>query len=110
MQPLPIRSVLVATDLDESGDDVLRAGAGVAAAARAQLHVVHAFDLDLAAYPDLDGGVPTFQGRIAQAVERLDAQLRRTLPAGIEPASREVVIYLAHRAILERAAAVGADL
>jgi nucleotide-binding universal stress UspA family protein len=109
VHPTPIRSVLAATDLTEASDDVLRAAAALASAAGAKLHVIHAFDLDLTAYPELEGP-PTFHGRIAQAERALAAQLARTLPEGVETATREVMIYMAHRAILDRAAGVGADV
>ena len=109
MSTTPIRSILAATDLGESSDEVLRAAAALAGVARASLHVIHAFDLELGAYPELDGP-PTFHGRIARAEETLAAQLARTLPEGVETASREVAIYVAHRAIMDRAAAVRADV
>ncbi|HEU4455704.1 MAG TPA: universal stress protein [Longimicrobium sp.] len=109
MHPTQIRSVLAATDLTRASDDVLRAAAGLASAAGAKLHVVHAFDLDLTPYPELEGP-PSFHGRFTQAEDALAAQLARTLPPGVEVASREVVIYLAHRAILDRAAEVAADV
>lgn len=109
MRLTPIHSILAATDLTEASDGVLRAAGAVAAASGASLHVIHAFDLELAAYPELDGP-PTFQRRIEQAEATLAAQLARTLPEGIRSESRQVVIYAAHRAILERAAQVGADV
>lgn len=110
MKPNPIRSVLAATDLTPASDDVLGSAARLARAAGARLHVIHAFDLELSAYPGIDGAAPTFPGRIAEARERLDAQLAHTLPKGMRAESREVVIYAAHRAILERAVAVRADV
>jgi nucleotide-binding universal stress UspA family protein len=110
VRPNPIRSVLAATDLTPASDDVLGSAARLARAAGARLHVIHAFDLELSAYPGVDGSAPTFQGRIAEAEERLTRQLARTLPEGMEPASRQVVIYVAHRAIVDRAAQVQADV
>jgi nucleotide-binding universal stress UspA family protein len=109
MPSMDIHAVLAATDLTEGSDEVLRAAAALADAAGASLHVVHAFDLDLTAYPELDG-TPTFQGRIARAEEALAAQLARTVPDGAGAASRQVVVYVAHRAILDRAAEVRADV
>jgi nucleotide-binding universal stress UspA family protein len=105
----PIHSILAATDLTEASDGVLRAAGAVAAVSGARLHVLHAFGLELTAYPELDGP-PTFQRRIEQAEETLAAQLARTLPDGVRAESGQVVIYAAHRAILERAAQVGADV
>jgi nucleotide-binding universal stress UspA family protein len=110
VHPLQIRSVLVGTDLTAASDDVLRAAAVVAAAAGAALHVTHAFDLDVSAYSAFDTDVVGFPDRVERAEGRLTSQLARTLPAGFQPASREVVIYLAHRALLDRAEQVDADL
>lgn len=110
VKPNPIRSVLAATDLTPASDDVLGSAARLARASGARLHVIHAFDLELSAYPGIEGSVPTFQGRIAEAEERLGRQLARTLPEGMEASSREVVIYVAHRAIVDRAAQVQADV
>ncbi len=110
MQQPVLRSVLAATDLGPSGADVLRAAAALASAAGAGLHVIHAFDLDLAAYPEAGAARHTFQGRIAAAEEMLAAQVREALPGGADAASRLVVIFVAHRAILERAREVRADV
>lgn len=110
VKPNPIRSVLAATDLPPGSDDVLGSAARLARASGARLHVIHAFDLELSAYPGIDGSAPTFQGRISEAEERLARQLARTLPGGMEVASREIVIYVAHRAIVDRAAQVQADV
>ena len=109
MRATPIHSILAATDLTGASDGVLHAAGALAAASGAHLHVLHAFDLELTAYPELDGP-PTFQRRIEQAEETLAVQLARTLPEGIRAESRQVVIYAAHRAILERAAQIGADV
>ncbi|MEW5930248.1 MAG: universal stress protein [Gemmatimonadota bacterium] len=108
MVPQPIRSILAATDLSEASDEVLRAAGALAACTGAELHVMHAFDLPSA--PHAGGEPPTWQGRLDEAERALDAQLRRALPEGVRPASRAVEVYVAHRAIVERAAAVGADL
>lgn len=105
-----IRSVLVATDLAESTDIVLRAGGALAALTDAQLHVLHAFELDLEMYTLGVSETPTFQGRVKAAERMLEAQLRRALPQTVNVASSEVVIYAAHKAITERRLAVGADL
>jgi nucleotide-binding universal stress UspA family protein len=110
VKPNPIRSVLAATDLTPASDDVLGSAARLARASGARLHVIHAFDLELSAYPDIDGSAPTFQGRIAEAEERLGRQLERTLPEGMQASSREIVIYVAHRAIVDYAAQVQADV
>lgn len=110
MRTTEIRSILAATDLTVASDEVLRAAGALALATGAALHVVHAFDLELSPYPGMDVGPATFPGRIAEAGSRLALQLSRTLPAGLAEGTREVVIYVAHRAILDRAEDVGADL
>lgn len=105
-----IRSILVATDLTESSDEVVRAAAQLAAARDAELHVLHAFDFPTVPTAGQDVPPASFQGRIEAAERRLDDQLERTLPAGATAASRRVEIYVAHRAIVEVAEGVGADL
>jgi nucleotide-binding universal stress UspA family protein len=110
VQPNRIRSVLVATDLGNASDDVVGSAGRLARAAGASLHVIHAFDLALSVYPEVTAGAPTFQGRIEEAETLLAAQLARALAEGVQAASREIVIYQAHRAILARAADVRADV
>lgn len=109
------RSILAATDLSEASDAVLRAAGRLAAASGATLHVVHAFDLPATPYADATGlgttmALESFPERVRDARVALQAQCIRALPDGVEPATREVVIYVAHRAIAERALAVDADL
>lgn len=105
-----IESILVATDLTEVSDEVLRAAAALAALTGAKLHVLHAFDFQALPYSDAYLARATFQGRIDDAKRALDEQIHRTVPSAVNVASRDVVIFVAHRAILEHAEAVGADL
>jgi nucleotide-binding universal stress UspA family protein len=105
-----IASILVATDLTEVSDEVLRAAAALAALTGAKLHVLHAFDFQALPYSDAYIARATFQGRIDDARRALDEQIDRTVPRAVDVASRDVVIFVAHRAILEHAEAVGADL
>lgn len=109
MHPSQIRSVLVGSDLTAASDDVVRAGGALAARAGAALHVVHAFDLDVGAYPAADVELLGFPDRVQRARERLARQLARTLPAGFEATTEEVAVHRAARALLERAEAVAAD-
>lgn len=112
MTTLPIRSILLATELGESSERSIRAAGELAFAAGAALHVVHAFDLE--PLPTLPGAesaaLPTFQGRLHSAQEALDEHVRRFVHEEVDVASRRIVIWTAHRAILERAAEVAADL
>lgn len=105
-----IRSILVATDLTESSDDVLRAAAALAALVDARLHVLHALDFHPLPYAADDLQPRTFQGNIDSARQALDEQVRRAVPAGVDIASREIIIFVAHKSILDRASDVGADL
>lgn len=111
MIPSPIRSILAATDLSDASDEVLRAAGALAAHTGAELHVLHAFDLPPSPYAgEVPLLSPTFEGRLREAERALDAQIRRVVPDAVEVASRGVQIYVAHRAIVERAEAVSADL
>lgn len=103
MGALKLQSILVATDLSEGSDPLVRAAAAIAALVGAELHLVHSLDArSLADSADA----------VRAAGEVMDAQLTRSVPAsgGVTIASREVLIYAPHRAILDRAAQVEADL
>ncbi len=103
-----IKNILVSTDLGPTSDPVMRAAAALAELTGAGLHVLHTYEFNAAQYGDVPA--ETFQERIAQIDQKLDEQIKRTLPAGSKVASREVMIYVAFKAILERADAVDADL
>jgi nucleotide-binding universal stress UspA family protein len=112
-----VRSILVATDLTEASDNIVRTAGRLAAATGAALHVLHAFDFPATAYVSPMPGDPlgyldvhTFEGQLREAEVAMEAQLIRALPPGVSTASRDVQIYVAHRAIADRAEAVGADL
>ncbi len=103
-----IEMILAGTDLGPTSDDVVRAAAALAALADAQLFVQHTYEFQPAPYAS-EVPAATFQQRIAQAEQALDAQIERTV-RGAHVAGREVMIYTAHKALLERAAALPADL
>jgi nucleotide-binding universal stress UspA family protein len=106
-----IRSILVATDLSESSDPVVRAAGALAELTGAALHAVHAFDMELGAYTPRDPRAPGLDDWVRNAAARLDDQIGRALPRSAPPvASREVLVDKAHKVIEERAAAVAADL
>jgi nucleotide-binding universal stress UspA family protein len=110
MRPYAIRSILAASDLTEASDEVLRAAASLAAQAGAELHVLHSFDFQPLPYTN---GTPTGDGfpeRIRAAEQALDDQIHRSVRPELNIASRQVVIYVAYKAILERATQVSADL
>lgn len=105
-----IRSILVTTDLTEASDEVLKAAAALANLADATLHIIHALDFQPLPYTHDEMQPMTFQGHIAGARKALDEQIRRSLRPDVEVGSREVIIYVAHKAILDRARDVSADL
>lgn len=100
-----IRSILAATDLGPSSDRVVASAAALAERAGAELHLVHALEIDH--LPELDH--PTFPGRIRQAEELLAGQARRVAGRG-SPASMHVTNSAAHRAVEAQAAAVRAEM
>jgi nucleotide-binding universal stress UspA family protein len=105
-----IESILVATDLTEDSDPVLQTAAALAAITGAQLHLLHAFEFEYTPYAKGNQPGPTFQARIAEAEQALDAQIKRTVRNNLPVASKEIIIYIAFKAIRERARAVAADL
>ena len=104
-----IKNILVATDLSPAADDVVRGAAALAELAGAALHVLHTYEFEATPYTK---GLPasTFQERIDQVRNALDDQIARVVPGRKAVASREVMIYTAHKAILQRAEIVEADL
>lgn len=107
---LPTRAILAATDLTEASDPVLRAAAALCALTGATLHVLHAFDFPMSPYTDTVAGVASFQARIGQSERDLRRQIERVVPAGVNVAEPRLEIYTAHRAILEHARSIGAEL
>jgi universal stress protein E len=111
MRQSPLRSILVATDLGDHSDEIVRSAAALAARTGAVLHVLHALDLDAPPYGlEREGPIRSFPERTERAERALDEQLRRVVPSGSIPIERRVINYVAHRAIIETAADVSADL
>ena len=105
-----IQSILVGTDLTAASDHVVRSAAAVAALTGASLHVLHAFDFDATPYLGGSAQPLTFHTKIADAKRTLDEQIARSVGPSTTVASREVIIYIAFKAIQERAQLVNADL
>jgi nucleotide-binding universal stress UspA family protein len=105
-----IQSILVATDLSDGSDDIVRAAAALAALSHARLHALHAFEFESKPYAPPDGQPLTFQRHVSRAKQALAEQIARTVRGNVNVASQEVVIYIAFKAIRERARAVNADL
>lgn len=93
MRLLTLRSVLVATDLDESSSSALRTAARLATLADARLHLVHVADRP----------VPGDEARLRALFEKI-------APDAPRPESAQVVYGMPTQAILDRAAAVDADV
>jgi nucleotide-binding universal stress UspA family protein len=94
MRLLTLKSVLVATDLDESSPSTLRTAVRLAALAGAKLHLVHVADRP----------VPGDEGRLREL-------FHGTAPDAPRPESAQVVHGVpAQRAIVDRAARVDADV
>lgn len=106
-----IRSILAASDLTESTDAIVRAGGALAELMGAELHVVHAFDMEISAYAPRRPDIPGVDDWARDAARKLDEQIARALPAAAaKVSSSEVIVDRAHKAIEERAGKVGADL
>lgn len=103
-----LRSILVATDLGPGSDVIVNSAGRLAARTGAELHLLHSLEFSQRAVEAT--GRKAFRAQIDEAEERLRQQVNRTVPEGVSVASSRVIIYAAHRAILERAKEVGADL
>jgi nucleotide-binding universal stress UspA family protein len=93
MRLLTLRTVLVATDLDESCVPVLHTAARLALLAGASLHLLH-----VAAAQEEEGE------------DRLRAYFRRATSAGVEPASVRAAFGYPAAVIVEHAGRLGADV
>ncbi len=104
------RTILVATDLTEASDAVLRAAASLAALANAELHVVHACELPMLPYTRTSYDTPSLQESLHEKRRALGEQLARAVGAARGPASQQVVLGSPARVILDRAREIEADL
>ncbi|MEX0891778.1 MAG: universal stress protein [Gemmatimonadota bacterium] len=101
--------ILAATDLGDGSDDVVRSAAFLAHATGADLYLIHSLDLPWTPSDDVMRRSGLF-GQITSSEERLEEQARRTMPQGMRPAGQEVILHVAHQAIVARARDLGADL
>lgn len=110
MSTAALRSILVATDLSEHSDEVVRTAAVLAMASDARLHVLHAFQFsDLKHEPD--ARVPAiFEGRVADRERALEQQVQRAAPHWRDRAAWQAVIRPPSKGILEQARSMAADL
>lgn len=105
-----MQSILVASDLTDNSDEVVRTAAALAGVTGAELHVLHAFEFEGGLYSVPGHPAPTFQKRTAEAARALDDQIARVVRDEVKVATREVVIYIAFKALRDRARTVNADL
>jgi nucleotide-binding universal stress UspA family protein len=104
-----IRDILVATDLSETSDVVVRAAAALAALTGGRLHVLHVYEFQSS--PQMTSLVaPTFDDRITELQQAVREQVERTVRGGVEVVSTEIIIFTAYRGILDHAHTVAADL
>lgn len=104
-----IESILVATDLGETSDVVVRAAAGLASLLGAKLHLLHALDQDVTPYAERVER-PRFDALHDAAEQALEEQIARTVPPDVDIASRRVEAYVAYRAVIDAAQGFAADL
>lgn len=103
------RSIVAATDLGSTSDDIVRAAAILAGRSGAELHLIHSLELTR----DRSGRDATDErskDKARHAEDQLRDQVRRVMPEGVVPATQRVVAHTAHHAILEIAEEVSADL
>lgn len=105
-----IRSILVATGLGSESDAPIRLAGLLAERTAAELHLVHALELQAVPAGGSEGATPSFRDLVERTGTELEQQAHRAVPEGVVPASAEVVIFVPHKAILNRALQVSADL
>lgn len=109
MTKLDLGTVLVASDLTDGSDEIVRSASALAAVAGARLEVLHVMELEAAPYIEMAGLEGSFPGRIEAAERTLEEQIR-TLGDDRVQVTGKVVIDTVHRAVLSRAEEVGADV
>ncbi|HEX8276128.1 MAG TPA: universal stress protein [Longimicrobiaceae bacterium] len=109
MAGIPTRSILAASDLTPASDGAVRAAAAIAERTGAALHLLHACDFAVVESHGA-GAAPSFEECLGAAGAALESQAARAVPPGVRVASRDVTVYATHRAILDQAEAVGAEL
>jgi len=109
MQPLDIRSILVASDLLKHSDDLLGSAAVLATRLGAELHVIHALEFAAVPYSAM-GASGEYQRQGDDARQALEDQVRYAIPEGVRTASQKVRVDSAPNAIGERAREMNADL
>ncbi|MBW3628240.1 MAG: universal stress protein [Gemmatimonadetes bacterium] len=101
-----IRSILVATDLSDGSDALLRVAAEVAVRSEGAVHVAHAAAASLASAGGTRG---TFADAVALAEGAVDDQIRRVMPPTVR-VDRYVEISPPDRVIVEHGDRVDAEL
>jgi nucleotide-binding universal stress UspA family protein len=91
MDTIEIRSVLVATDLGENADRLLRTASSIAALTGAELHVTHVHLLPDSPHPSGTPEAEAVAREVRDAEAMLDEAVRRGVPPGYEPTSRVVL-------------------
>lgn len=107
MSTIEIGSILVATDLGEPSDRLVRVASSIAALTGAELHIVHV--QVVRGTPDSDPAAAS--SLVADAESRLDHQVRRAVPSHFTPASQMVLARPSpSEAIRRHAETLSADL
>src|SRR3712207_5524836 len=107
---LALHPILPPPDRPDTGDNVLRAAAGLARRTGGALHVLHSFDFPPAPYFDEAMEEITFQSRVEDSERAMEEQIGRTVPPDVAVAGRRMEIFTAARAITDYAAAIHADV
>lgn len=90
METIEIQRVLVATDLGEASDRLVRTASSIAALTGAELHVVHVHIVPPSS-PDDGAAGSRHAEAIAEAERRMDEQVQRALPPHFSPSSQMVL-------------------
>jgi nucleotide-binding universal stress UspA family protein len=110
MRPIALHSILVATDLSEASDDVVRGAAAIAELTGAELHIISVVEPKALPYPGSADSVLDMQRRIHEARTAVDAQVGRALPSSFQVTSRRVAYGGPYAMIQERVGEIDADL
>jgi nucleotide-binding universal stress UspA family protein len=111
MDAKQIRSIVVATDLTDESERVVRAATSIAALTDAALYVLHVHVLPTGPDAEWHPGAASRADTLRRAERDLADQLRRVAPQHLAPVAQTVVTAAsASEAIRQRAREVAADL
>lgn len=110
MVEMVVRRILVATELSEGSDEVVRGAAELAHRLNAELHAVHALEEQGRPFTDYGFSLLRLQRRLEEARSSVETQLARVAAPEVSLGSARIEHLPAYEAIVRRAKELDAQL